>query len=184
MSLDHDRIEAAVTAAEDGSRGEIVCVLAHEVSHYPEIPLAWGAAAALVVPPIAVALGLRPLALASPGGDWTIAHAAAIDGQIALALTAYAIAQAVLFAVVALVASIPAVRRPLTPGFLKRRRVRLAAERQFATIAAHAMGSDTGVLIFVAQDDRRVEILADAAIHAKVGLPLWEKAARAILSPA
>src|SRR2546425_7337302 len=79
MTLDHDRIEAAVTAAEQGSRGEIVCILSHEVSGYPEIPLAWGAATALVIPPIAVALGLRPLALASPGGDWTIAHAAAID---------------------------------------------------------------------------------------------------------
>jgi putative membrane protein len=180
MNLDPDRIEAAVDAAEEGSRGEIVCIIAHEVSRYREIPLAWGAVAALVVPPIALALGLRPLVLAAQGADWTVAHAGAVESQIALALAAYAIAQGVLFAVVAFVAAIPPVRRLLTPRFLKRRRVRQAAERQYAAIAARAMGSDTGVLIFVAVDDHQVEILADAAIHAKVGAPLWERAAQAI----
>src|SRR5438445_670390 len=75
--VDADRIEAAVDKAEAGSRGEIVCVLAGEVSHYREIPLAWGAAAALAIPPLAVLAGLHPLALASTGGAWTVAHTAA-----------------------------------------------------------------------------------------------------------
>ena len=182
MDLDHDRIEAAVSEAEDGSRGEIVCILSREVSHYREVPLAWGAAAALIIPPIAVALGYRPLAMAWPGGNWTVAHAAAIDAQVGLALGAYAFVQTLLFALVTAVVAIPAVRRRLTPQFHKRLRVRQAAERHFADIAARAMGSDTGVLLFVALDDHQVEILADAAIHAKVGAPLWERAATAIRS--
>src|SRR5260221_389831 len=63
-SIDRDRIEAAVARAESGTTGEIVCVLASEVSHYPEVPIAWGAAIALALPPVALALGLRPLAVA------------------------------------------------------------------------------------------------------------------------
>ncbi|HWA63331.1 MAG TPA: TPM domain-containing protein [Caulobacteraceae bacterium] len=179
-ALDNDRIEAAVAEAEEGSRGEIVCVLAGEVSHYREIPLAWGAAAALVVPPIAVLAGLHPLALASAGGAWTIGHASALEDQLALGVGAYALAQGLLFVLVALLASIPAVRRVLTPGALKAHRVRQAAQQQFAAISSRAVGSDTGILIFVALADRKVELLADAAIHDKVGAGLWREATAAI----
>jgi len=73
-----------------------------------------------VIPPIAVALGLRAPGPRLAGGDWTIATPPPSTGQIALALLAYAIAQAILFAAVALIVAIPAVRRALTPRFLKR----------------------------------------------------------------
>ena len=178
--IDRDRIEAAVAAAEEGSSGEIVCVLAGEVSTYRETPLAFAAAVALVIPPIAVALGLHPLAIASGGSAWTIGHASAVEGEINLALVAYATAQVVLFGAAALIASIPAVRRALTPAFLKRHRVRHAAQQQYAAISSRAVGSDTGVLIFVALDDRMVELVADAAIHAKCGEALWKEAAAAV----
>jgi putative membrane protein len=179
-AIDQDRIAQAVDKAEDGTSGEIVCVLAGEVSHYPEVALAYAAMAALVIPPAALALGLHPLAMAADAGLWMAAQAGALEGEFSLALGLYAAAQALLFILVFLVLEIPAVRRALTPMQLKRHRVERAAHQQFGSIAARAEGSQTGILIFVALDDRQVQILADKGIHDKVGDPAWNKAAQAI----
>ena len=65
---DHKRIADAITAAESKTSGEIFCVLAHEVSRYREVPLAWASLAALLLPPLAVLAGLDRLALFS---SWT-----------------------------------------------------------------------------------------------------------------
>ena len=178
-SDDHARIEAAVAEAEAGSSGDIFCVLSGEVSSYHEVPIAWGAALALLVPPIVLAFRLRYL-LAVFSGGWTAAQASAVEPQIALVLSGYAVSQIVLFAVVTLIVSLGPVRRRLTPRFLKRHRVKRAAFHHFTAAHSHARDSETGILIFVALVDRQVEILADAAIHAKVGNDLWRKAAAAI----
>jgi len=176
---DHARIEAAVAEAEAGSTGDIFCVLAGEVSSYREVPIAWGAALALLIPPIVLAFRLRYL-LAVFSGGWTAAQASAVEPQIALVLTGYAVSQIVLFAMVAFIVSLAPIRRRLTPRFLKRHRVKKAAFHHFAAAHAHARDSETGILIFVALVERQVEILADAAIHAKVGDALWRKAADAV----
>ncbi|MGI8841280.1 MAG: TPM domain-containing protein [Caulobacteraceae bacterium] len=178
-AIDEDRIEAAVARAEEGSAGEIVCVLAAEVSAYREVPLAWAAAVALALPPLALALGVHPLT-AALGGAWLLAQPGSLESDLGLALAAYAALQVLLFIAVALVVAIPAVRRRLTPPLLKRHRVAKLAGQQFAAIAARARGSRTGVLIFVAVDDRQVQILADAAIHQKAGEAPWTRAATAI----
>lgn len=177
---DHRRIEAAVAAAEEGTTGDIFCVLAGEVSSYREVPLAWGAAIALIVPPVVMAFGFHGLIVAVVGSDWTAVEASAIEPQLALALSGYAVAQLVLFGVVTLLVSITAVRRRLTPRFLKRHRVKKAAFHHFAAARAHARDSDTGVVIFIALVERQVEILADQAIHAKVGDAVWKRAAAAV----
>ncbi|HEY5070810.1 MAG TPA: TPM domain-containing protein [Caulobacteraceae bacterium] len=176
-AIEEDRIAQAVSLAEEGSSGEIVCALAGEVSGYREVPIAWAAAAALALPPIAVGLGLHPLALAGRGGAWMAAQAGAVEPQIALALTLNAAIQVVLFALVALLVSIPTIRRLLTPSSVKRHRVARAAHHQFAAVSARATGSETGILIFVAIEDRQVQILAHAAIHQKCGETVWRQAA-------
>ncbi len=179
-AIDEDRIEAAVAKAEEGSAGEIICVLASEVATYREVPLAWAAAVALAAPPIALALGVvHPLSVAI-GDAWMAAQPSALESDLALVLAAYATLQVLLFVVTALVVAIPAVRRPLTPRVLKRHRVAKAAHHHFAAIAARAAGSETGVLIFVALVDRQVQILADEGIHQKVGEAAWTRAADAI----
>jgi putative membrane protein len=177
---DHARITAAVAKAEEGTSGDIFCVLAGEVSTYREVPIAWGAAAALLIPPIVLAIGFRPLMDAITAGGWTAAQASAVPGEIAIALTGYAIAQLILFAVAAFVVSLAPVRRAVTPRFLKRHRVKKAAFHHFAAAHSHASDSQTGVLIFVALVERQVEVLADAAIHAKAGDTVWQNAARAV----
>ena len=177
---DHRRIEAAVAAAEEGTSGDIFCVLAGEVSSYREVPIAWGAIAALLIPPVILAFGLGPLLTAITVGGWTIAQTSARENELAFVLTGYAVAQLVIFAVVAGVTSFAPIRRAVTPRFLKQHRVRKAAFHHFAAAHAHAQGSDTGVLIFVALVERQVEVLADAAIHAKAGDEAWSAAAKAV----
>jgi putative membrane protein len=55
-----------------------------------------------------------------------------------------------------------------------------AAHHQFASMGARAAGAQTGVRIFVALDDRQVQILADAGIHQKCGEAPWAAAAAAV----
>jgi putative membrane protein len=177
---DHARITAAVAQAEEGTSGDIFCVLAGEVSTYREVPIAWGATAALLIPPIVMAFGLRPLMDAITAGGWTAAQASALQGEIAFALTGYAVAQLIIFASVTTIVSLAPVRRLLTPRFLKRHRVKKAAFHHFTAAHSHVRDSETGVLIFVALVERQVEVLADAAIHAKAGDAVWQDAARAV----
>jgi len=179
-ALDNERIAAAVAKAEEGTSGEIVCVLAAEVSHYPEVALGGAAVAALVLPPLALVLGLRPLGAAADAGFWMAAQAGALEGELILALGLYALVQTALFILVFLLLEIPAVRRLATPARLKRHKVEHAAHQQFAAISARAAGSDTGVLIFVAVDDRQVVVLAEKALHEKADEAAWKAAADAV----
>jgi putative membrane protein len=68
----------------------------------------------------------------------------------------------------------------VTPRFLKRHRVKKAAYHHFVAAHSHSRDSDTGVLIFVALVERQVQVLADAAIHAKAGEAVWAEAAAAV----
>jgi putative membrane protein len=178
---DRDRIAAAVADAETRTSGEIVCVVAHKVSTYAEVPLAWAAAVSLVVPSLAVALGARPLALSNLFGEWMVAHAAALDTVVAAAIGIYALVQAALFLTSWLVFSIPAVRRRLTPGFIKTARVRQAALAQYIATGLPARDDATGVVIFASLDDHRVEVIAEPAIDAKTGKAAWDKAVAAVV---
>lgn len=180
-AMDHSRITEAVARAEDGTSGEIVVVLAGETSHYPEVALAWAAILALVVPALALALGVHPLTVAADtAGVWMVAQSGALEGELTLALGLYALVQTVLFVLMFALMEIPAVRRALTPAILKRHKVERAARQQFAAIAARAAGSETGVLIFVALVDRQVRIHADQALHSKADDSAWTAAASAI----
>ena len=179
-SEDRKRIADAVTAAEENTDGEITCVLAREVSNYREVPLGWAALAALGLPPLLVLAGIRRLALADIFTSWTDENVRAVEGLILRALSSYALLQAVIFLVVALAASLPRVRRVLTPGPLKRHRVRMVARHHFAASGYRLGHGVPYILIFASQQDRRVELVAHKAIHAAVGQELWDQAVAAV----
>ena len=185
---DHARIDQAIKAAEARTSGEISCVVTAEVSQYREVPLAYAAATALILPPLLLVFGLQPWVLIdhympmSGEGGWSIG-----GGQLATqtvvsgAIGAYAVAQAALFALVALITAIPVVRRRLTPRFLVRHRVKRMAYGHFvSTGLIHAPGR-TGVLIFASLKDRQVEIIAEKAIHDAVGDRVWDAAVGALV---
>jgi putative membrane protein len=155
-------------------------VLTHEVSRYREVPLAWAAIASLLVPPVFVLLGLHRLALASSFSSWTDESARAMGGLILRALTTYSLVQAGIFLVVALVVSMPAVRRRVTPRFIRRYRVRTAARHHFAASGAKLSHDEPHVLIFASLHDRQVELVAHDAIHNAVGEGPWNAAVQAV----
>jgi len=184
---DHDRVHAAIADAEQRTSGEIFCVVAHESGHYREVGFAWAGAAALLAPPLSLVLGLKPsffmaavLTLLENG--WVASHVGSLNAEVATALVGYAAVQAALFVAVLAATSLPPVRRLLTPGLLKKAQVHARAMEQFAH-RLHATRAATGVLIFASLAERRVEIVADEAIHAQVAPQTWDRAVQAALGP-
>lgn len=176
---DHRKIAAAIAAAEARTSGEVYCIVTDEVSKYREVPLAWAAAAALLVPPAALLVGLRPWTLGTFGAGWT--DAPNLGDAVSEALAGYAVVQALIFALCALLVAAPPIRRALTPSFLKRHRVKRIAATHFSTTGLAQSKARTGVLIFAALKDRQVELLADAAIHKEVGDAAWDAAVAALV---
>jgi len=172
---DHERIGEAIARAEMTTAGEIYCIVADEVSDYRETPIAWAAGAALVLPALALLLGFRPDALSNLFGGWTVAHVAANDATVLSAISTYILLQAVVFVVVALLTSIPAVRRALTPKAVKAERVHDAAMQQFIAKGLHSTAGRTGVLLFVALADHRAEVIADEGIYAAAPHQVWDE---------
>lgn len=179
---DHDRIERAVEAAEATTRGEIVCSVTEEAATYAEVPLAWAATGALLLPLIALAIARTAGHFDYALGGWSAAHVAAMHAAVLTALTGYALLQCMLFASIFVLVSLAPVRRALTPPSLKRTRVRERALEQFFARGLDKTREHTGVLIFVSLRDRRAEVVADSGINAKVGAAAWDKAIEDLLS--
>jgi len=183
---DHDRIHDAIADAETHTSGEIFCVVAKESGSYREVPLAWAAIVALLAPPLALIAGFRPGAMVQTlsgltEGGWVAAHTGAMNSALMAALIGYALVQLALFVVTLGLVSIPGVRRVLTPGSVKQAHVHARAVEQFAH-RLHQTSDVTGVLIFASLAERRVEVIGDEDIHAKVGDAAWDGAVAAALA--
>ena len=178
---DHDRIAAAVGEAEGKTSGEILCVLQHKVSDYREIPLAWAAAAALVIPALLAAFGLAPWLNSPDGGDWIATNAVSLSTALNTAITGYALTQLAIFVVVAVaLAVVRPLKLALTPKGLKRLRVKRAALNHLK--AAHLVSEEGIVVIFASDQERMVTVVADEALHLKAGDAAWDGAVAAVLS--
>jgi putative membrane protein len=176
---DHRQIGEAITAAESRTTGEIFCVLAHEVSRYREVPLAWAALAALLLPPLIVLPGLHHVFF-SVTPDWSTDSPRAMERLALRALTSWSLFQAVIFLAVTLLVSLPKVKRAMTPRFLKRHRVRQAARRHFVAAGGKLGRNQPHILIFASLWDRQVELVAHSAIHKAVGEGPWNAAVAAL----
>jgi putative membrane protein len=174
-SNDHQRISQAIGAAEASTRGEIVCVVAEEAGHYAEVPLAWAAAGALLLPVMALSIANVARQFDYAFGGWAAAHVDAVHAAVVTALTGYALVQGLLFVSILLLVSIPPIRRVLTPASLKRAHVRARAMEHFLTRNLDKTPERTGVLIFVSLKDRRAEVLADIGISSKVDSSAWDE---------
>jgi putative membrane protein len=171
---DQDRIAKAVADAEKTTAGEIYCVLAPEVGDDRNTPLIWATAAALLLPALALLAGFRPEMLSRLFGGWSVGHAAAHDVAILSALLTYVGLQAAIFGVTAALVSIPAVRHALIPAAIKKARVRQAAMDYFLAKDLHLTRDRTGVLIFAALAEHRVEVIADEGVHAAAPATAWD----------
>jgi putative membrane protein len=178
----HERVRAAVEAAEKRTSAEIVCVLAKGSGDYWETALAWAAAVALLVPAVAVLLGVRPDLITPLLGGWTAAQASAVDAAVGQALIAYVIVQGALFVLVALIVSFKPLRVALTPRALKREHVHRRAQEQFAARALHLTADRTGVLIYASLTERRATVIAEDKVAAKLEQKAWDDVVAALIA--
>jgi putative membrane protein len=174
------RIAGALAAARVRTSGEIFCVIADEVSPYRDLSLGWATAAALLSPLALIPFGFDPAWIPGLGDGWQAAHLAALDVIVGESLAASALIQSAVFVTVFLLATIPAVRRVLTPRSVRRARVRRAAVAQFLAHGVQLSPDRAGVLIFAAVSDRQAEIVADGDTHARIDPGVWADAARAL----
>jgi putative membrane protein len=153
---DHDLIAAAIHAAEAGTSGRIVCVLAQSSSDYAHIPVLWATALALIAP--------WPMIVAT---SWSV--------QLIFML------QLAIFIVAALAVSLTPLGLALVPRTALRARAHHAALEQFVIRRVAHSKNRNGVLIFVSLAERYARIIADEGIAGKVHASEWQGAIDALV---
>lgn len=173
---DHEEVSAAIAAAEAGTSGEIVTLVAPCSDPYRDIATLYAAAAMLIVP---AKLALLPQAWIDRASGLVLGWNPEWDrGALMLAillfqLVAFGLVRAILLHRPLLVA--------LTPRGVKARRVRGRAVAHFRAACEGRTAGRTGILIYLSLLERRAEIVADQAIAAKVSGDVWGEAMAAMV---
>ena len=170
------RVSDAVAAAEAGSSGEIVTILAERSDSYHDVALVWSAIVAITA---LIVISLRPdfylSLLGSITGhwntEWTLAHAFAIAAFVA----------AIKFVGMWLLMLWTPLRLLLTPRWIKTARVHSRAVSAFRIGAERRTQGRTGILIYLSMREHRAEIVADEAISSQVDPEVWGDAMAAML---
>lgn len=174
---DHEKVTAAVAAAEARTSGEIVAIAAGRSDAYHDAALQWSVLATLGLAALVAAfpdaaVGLLDRATGRWGEGWSV-------GALATILLA---AMTIVFLIARLVTLPAGVRMVLTPGRTKTRRVHARAVALFrAAIEGRTHGA-TGVLLYLSLAEHRAEIIADAGIHDRVPAEFWAEAMEALLA--
>lgn len=174
---DRARVDAAVAAAERATTGEIVPILASGSDDYGDIALAWAALAGLLA---LFALAIAPAFYLSLyeriTGAWVQEWQA--GGLFGVA----ALVAALKFAGTWLILLWRPLRLRLVPAQIRNSRVRTRAILCFRVGTERRTAARTGVVIYLSLAEHRAEIVADAAIAAKVSPELWGDAMAAMLT--
>lgn len=174
---DQARIQAAVHAAESGTSGEIVPILARQSDSYTDIALWWSIGVALfALGFIAVFphfyLGLVDHVLGRWATEWT--PRAVLELALTIATLKFAGTWALLLW--------RPLRMALVPKSVRMRRVRARALQAFHLGTDRRTTGRTGILLYLSLAERRAEIIADAAIHARVDDSQWGTAMADLLA--
>lgn len=148
--IKQQEISELIASVEKATDAEFVAVLAKQSDTYTYIPLLWAAAIALMTP---VVMLKSPLWL----------------GAMDIFL-----AQWVVFIVFALLFRLPAISIRLIPKPVRHWRASNMARRQFLENNLHHTNNETGVLLFVSEAERYVEIIADRGINDVVDKQVWQ----------
>ena len=144
---DQETVANAVREVETKTNAELVTVLCARSDEYRYIPLLWASLIALVMPSI---LYFTPVAV-----EWIV------WGQLGA------------FVLVGLILQLGSIRVNLIPRSVRYWRASNMARRQFLEQGLHHTDGETGVLIFVSEDERYVEILVDRGISSKISNEVW-----------
>lgn len=147
---DQDAVAAAIHEVERETDAELVTVLAARSDDYSYIPLLWAGILALLVPGIA-----------NYFGSWFAA-----DSLLLLQWGS--------FIVLSLLFRVPGINTRLIPRQVRYWRASNLARRQFLEQNLHHTEGATGVLIFVSEAERYVEILVDRGIAGILDNSVWE----------
>ena len=154
-SSDHERIAAAIRAAEADTAGEIYCVVAHRSDgHF--FASAFSVTVGVLLVSLAAAFALEHWWIEVRLPHFVIVQLLAVGAACALLWWA------------------PGLRIWLVPRRLLWRAAHANALRQFYARNIHLTTSRTGVLIFVSLAERYAEVVADAGINAKVPQHAWD----------
>ena len=174
---DRDRVTAAVTAAEAGTAGEIVTVIADRSDGYSDIAMAWAVLVAFTSLAVLATFSDFYLGLIDRlFGEWNRAWSA--GGLIGLALFVAILK----FVGMWLIQLWQPLKFWLIPGPIKTARVRGRAIGLFKVGAERRTTGRTGILVYLSLRERRAEIVADEAIVAKVSPETWGEAMAAMLA--
>ena len=146
-----ETVAEAINQVEQQTDAELVAVLAGQSDDYRYIPLLWSAAIALVAP---IPLLFTPYWLNTVEvltGQWLC------------------------FFVLAFVLRLRPIAVHLIPKQVRYWRAANMARRQFLQNNLHHTRGETGVLIFVSEAERYVEIIADRGINQKVPPEQWQQ---------
>lgn len=146
-----DDVAQAIAQVERETDAELVTVLARRADDYVYISTLYAAVLALLMP---LVLKLTPF--------W-------LDGDELL------LGQWLLFLGAALLFRIPVIMMRLVPRQVKHWRAANLARRQFLENNLHHTKGETGVLIFVSEAERYVEIIADRGISQHVTQAQWQQ---------
>ncbi|MBR0552855.1 TPM domain-containing protein [Stakelama marina] len=172
---EHARVTAAVSAAERGTDGEIVTVIAQRSDGYRDVPVQYAVLAMLVV------LGLSAIwpsiieaKIAWFTGGW---------GEPGLRdiLVFLLLSQAVVFLAVRYAVAWTPLKIALTPRTTRSRRVRRRAVALFRVAAEKRTETRVGILLYLSLEERMAEIVADEAIHQRVANERWGDAMSALV---
>jgi putative membrane protein len=174
---DHDKVSAAIAAAEGKSAGEIVAVATPISDSYHDVALHWA---------------LVPLFAALAWSAWSpscLTHCYHLlfgawqpDPTMSELLTLLMVLAALAFTVALLILKWMPLRLALTPAATKHRRVRRRAISVFKTAAERRTEGRTGILIYLSMAERRAEIVADEAILAVTDDHTWGEAMTALIA--
>jgi putative membrane protein len=174
---DRAKVSAAVAAAEVRSDGEIVTIVAPRSDAYHDVGLHYAVLLMLFVP---VWFAFMPQGWI----DWAVGMALGWGAELTrpLAMTIVFVKLAGAFLLVRLLFLWMPLRMALTPKGTKHRRVRRRAIELFRVAAEQRTKGRTGILLYLSLLERRVEIVADEAIHSKVEPEVWGEAIAALLA--
>jgi putative membrane protein len=146
---ERQQVTDAIAAVERETDAELVTVLAERADDYAYIPILWAGLVALLLP------------------GALLFFTAAIPASTLLLI------QWTCFVVLALVFRLPSVTTRLIPKSVRHWRAANLARRQFLEQNLHHTRDATGLLIFVSEAERYVEIIADRGIAAHVQDQEW-----------
>ena len=144
------QVAEAIARVEKTTDAELVTVLAARADDYAYIPLLWASLIALVVPGVVHYL----------------------SGY--LTMYTLLLAQWATFILLCLVFRLPKVTTRLIPRSVRHWRASNLARRQFLEQNLHHTVGSTGVLIFVSEAERYVEILVDDGIYRQLDDSSWD----------